>query len=577
MTFLEYLSILRRRWYYLAIGVLAGAVGGFLTAPGTADAPDQFTATNTLLVDSSTPSGANLNLAQAALLADTGPVPLRVDARLADEGVPEPSDVSAEADLELRSLAVTATSSSKEAAARAADLTAEEINAELARVDREVYEQLVANVEEQITQSEERRASLVAQLAPLAPEDPLRSPILEERDTVDKTLLDLRSQLQQLRTDGTPSPPLKVLEEARGKPAAGFKLPTSRPARALMLGILGLLLGVVGALVADRLDTRVRGKEDAERAFELPVIAEIPPMAQSGGTRGRELVVATRPASPFVESYRALRTVVLFAATEAAAHAVAANGHGNGTNGNGSAPHGDSAPESAVPHRAQVVLVTSPSAGEGKTTTAAHLAAVLAEAGRRTLVISADFRRPRIHEYFGVAREPGLSDVLESGSGRVRLSDLQMTTSFEGVHLMPSGGPVDNPAQLLAESADLIEAARQLFDYVVIDTPPLLVANDATELAAAADVVIMVAKADRTSRNASRRAAEILRRVDAPVLGVVISAAHDTPTAYGYYRYRYYSDTDQGSGSKKRLSRKQKAEPAPAGVAVGPNLDVDED
>jgi capsular exopolysaccharide synthesis family protein len=260
--------------------------------------------------------------------------------------------------------------------------------------------------------------------------------------------------------------------------------------------------------------------------------------------------------------------VVLFAATEG--DAPAGRGDATGAAANGAGPEGRPG-EGSSPHRSQVVLVTSPSAGEGKTTTAAHLAAVLAEAGRRTLVISADFRRPRIHEYFGVPREPGLSDVLASGSGRVRLSDLQMATSFEGVHLMPSGGPVDNPAQLLAESAELIATARQLFDYIVIDTPPILVANDATELAAIADVVIMVAKADRTSRSSSRRATEVLRRVDAPLLGVVISAAHDTPTAYGYYRYRYYSDTDQGAGGRKRLSRRKKAEPADtAPVVVGP-------
>lgn len=325
-----------------------------------------------------------------------------------------------------------------------------------------------------------------------------------------------------------------------------------------MLGVLGLLLGLFGALAADRLDTRVRGKEDAERAFDLPVIAEIPPMA--GGARSRELLVATKPASPFVEAFRALRTVVLFAAE--------ASESANGAEAPGSVyQNGASKP------RAQVVLVTSPAAGEGKTTTAAHLAAVLAEAGRRTLVISADFRRPRIHEYFGVAREPGLSDVLESGSGLVRLSDLQMTTSYEGVHLLPSGGPVDNPAQLLAESAVLIAAARQLFDYIVIDTPPLLVANDATELAAVADAVIMVAKADRTSRDASRRATEVLRRVDAPLLGVVISGAHDTPTAYGYYRYRYYSETDQGAGRGKRSARQS----APAPVAASPRNAVDLD
>ncbi|MDP1805202.1 MAG: CpsD/CapB family tyrosine-protein kinase, partial [Acidimicrobiales bacterium] len=353
---------------------------------------------------------------------------------------------------------------------------------------------------------------------------------------------------------GPPDPPLASLEAAVGAPADdGWKLPGSRAGRGAILALVGLALGLAGALAADRLDTRIRGKADAERAFDLPVIAEIPPL---GGTqRGRELLVATKPASPFVEAYRALRTVVLFAANEIVGEAHEADGPAEATS-NGSGPH-----------HAKVILVTSPAAGEGKTTTAAHLAAVLAEGDRRVLVISADFRRPRIHEYFDVPREPGLSDVLDPGAGRVRLSDLQMTTSFEQVHLLPSGRPVNNPAQLLTESTHLLRAARPLFDFIVVDTPPLLVANDATELAAVADLVVLVAKADRTSRDAARRATELLRRVDAPLLGVVVSAAHDTPTAYGYYRYRYYAEADQGSGGRRR--RKDRSEPVPAAAMAG--------
>ncbi|MEQ1788161.1 MAG: CpsD/CapB family tyrosine-protein kinase, partial [Acidimicrobiales bacterium] len=440
----------------------------------------------------------------------------------------------------------------------AADLTAEEINAELTDTEQRIYEEQLDAARAQLTQVQAQLAGLDAQIAGLAPDDPARLALLDQRQGLDASGLELAAQVQDLEAQGAPEAPLVTLEAARARPVDGWTLPRSRPSRAAMLGVLGLLLGLFGALAADRLDTRVRGKEDAERAFDLPVIAEIPPMA--GGARSRELLVATKPASPFVEAFRALRTVVLFAAESSEST-------------NGAEAPGSVYQNGASKPRAQVVLVTSPAAGEGKTTTAAHLAAVLAEAGRRTLVISADFRRPRIHEYFGVAREPGLSDVLESGSGLVRLSDLQMTTSYEGVHLLPSGGPVDNPAQLLAESAVLIAAARQLFDYIVIDTPPLLVANDATELAAVADAVIMVAKADRTSRDASRRATEVLRRVDAPLLGVVISGAHDTPTAYGYYRYRYYSETDQGAGRGKRSARQS----APAPVAASPRNAVDLD
>ena len=568
MTFLEYLNVLRRRWLYLAVGLLAGAGIGFLTAPGGSQPIDEYTATHTLLVDISTQSGANLNLQQSALLADTGPVPVLVEEQLAALGLPAPLTVSAEADLDIRSLAVTATATSREAAAKAADLTAEAIVDELTSTERGVYEDQLSAAHGQIDQAEAQLEGIDGQLASLAPEDPARVALQSERDGLEASLVGLRTQAQDLEAQGEPDPPLTTLEAASGRPVEGWSLPTSAPARAALLGALGLVLGLFGALAAERLDTRVRGKDDAERAFDLPVIAEVPPMGSSG--RGRELLVATKPASPFVESFRALRTVVLYSAAEraealatAARNGVGADDHEPGTNG-------------ASPHQAVVILVTSPSAGEGKSTTAAHLAGVLAEASRQTLVISADFRRPRIHEYFGVPREPGLSDVLDSGTGRIRLSDLQMATTYPGVHLLPSGSPVDNPAHLLAESAALIAAARQLFDYIIVDTPPLLVANDATELASVADFVIMVAKADRTSRDSSRRATEVLRRVDAPLLGVVISSAHDTPTAYGYYRYRYYSETDQGSSGRKRRRRDETAA-GDAELAGDVDLDLDAD
>jgi capsular exopolysaccharide synthesis family protein len=532
----DYLAVLRRRWIYVVIAPLVGAVAGFLTAPGAgAEEEVRYEATHQLLVDVSSSAGQTLNLQQAALVATGGAVPERVEARLEEAGLPALFGLEAVPDLDARSLDLTATAATAEGAARGADLAAEELNAELVSADQAVVDRNIEAAEERVASLQDEIESIDQQRLVVPPEDPARQALDDQRDGLATSLAQAQSELALLEADGAVAPPFRSLQVGEGRPAdeEGWAIPESKPVRAGMLGAFGLLLGVGGALAADRLDTRVRGKEDAERAFDLPVVAEIPSLP-SGAKRG-ELLVATRPASPFVEACRALRTVVLFAASNNA------EDDAQTTNGSGA---------SAPP--AQVVLVTSPSAGEGKTTTTAHLAATLAEFGKRVLVISADFRRPRIHEVFGVPREPGLSDVLDAGSGRVRLSDLQMATSFKGVHLLPSGGPVDNPAQLLTETAQLISAARALFDFIVVDTPPLLVANDATELAVEADMVLIMAKADRTSREGARRSVEILRRVEAPLLGVVVAAAHDAPSAYGYYRYRYYADTDQGAKGLRR-------------------------
>ena len=544
MFFLEYLSILRRRWVYVALGLFAGLVAGYLTAPGSGAEPASYQATHRLLVNLNSPSGQALNLPQTALIVQNGDVPERVSRQLAVEQLPDYEDVKAVGSEELRALDITAYASTPKAAERAANLFAEELNNELVGDDQAALDQSGAAAEEQVSTLETQLEQLEKQLRGLPPNDPARETLAAQQQSIAAALSQAQTALSQIESSGSAVKPFQSLEAARGRPriVEGWQIPESRPARAGLLALFGLILGIIGAVAADRGDTRVRNREDAERAFGLPVIAEIPQIPS--GTKGRELVVASQPAAPFVEAHRALRTVVLYTA---ASDEVAP------TNGNGSS--------TATPARSQVVLITSPAAGEGKTTTVAHLAAVLAEFGKSCLVVSADFRRPRVHELFGVPREPGLADILDSGNHTIRLSDLELGTSFEGVSLLPSGAPVKNPAQLLTETRQLIAAARNLFDFILIDTPPLLVANDATELATVADMVLLVARADRTSRDAATRSAETLRRVDAPIVGVVICRAHDAPTAYGYYRYRYYAEADQG---RKRGRRKRdKTSPQP--------------
>jgi capsular exopolysaccharide synthesis family protein len=190
----------------------------------------------------------------------------------------------------------------------------------------------------------------------------------------------------------------------------------------------------------------------------------------------------------------------------------------------------------------KVLVVVSPSSGEGKTTTAAHLAALLAEAGNSVLVVSADFRRPRVHELFAVNRAPGLSEVLAQHNP-VPLRSLDLSTPVKGVTLLASGSPVDNPAPLLGATVELMRGARPLFDFIVVDTAPLLVANDASELIRAADMVLLVARSRKTRIESCERSAELLKRINAPVIGSVLVGASDMPAAYRYYRYRYYGSS----------------------------------
>ncbi|HEV7863268.1 MAG TPA: CpsD/CapB family tyrosine-protein kinase [Acidimicrobiia bacterium] len=198
------------------------------------------------------------------------------------------------------------------------------------------------------------------------------------------------------------------------------------------------------------------------------------------------------------------------------------------------------------------MVVTSPAAGEGKTTTVAHLAAMLAEIGRSVVVVSADLRRPRLHQYFDRSGAPGLVDVLANGQGAPAFDDLDLATSVRGVRLVQSGPPVENPAPLLEHAGDLLRAARKMADFVLVDTPPLLVANDAVDLAGHADGVLLVARAGRTSVEAAERSAELLDRLEIPVVGVVLVASEEASSAARHYASRYYSEPERASRLHRR-------------------------
>jgi capsular exopolysaccharide synthesis family protein len=529
----EHVRLLRRRWYFLVLGAVAAAIVGFATAPGAGSRPVTYEATNTLLTNPN--AVTSITLDQAALLVTTGAVPQEVADDLGSRG-----SVTAVPDLTTQSLTISARgdapAEAEELANAYTDTLLESLNADATAA----YELSLETAQAEVDAAAAEVTALEQQLRALPPTDPDRVLLEAQLQAAASAHAAALENLSVLEAQGVPAAPLEVIEReaADQVEVGGVTLPDAKVQRALLLGAFGLLLGIGGAIAADRLETRIRGKDDAESAFGVPVIAEIPPLP--GRRQGHELFAVTRPSIPLVEAYRSLRTVVLYNAATAGRPEHLTNGH-NPDRKVGAAQHAD--------HESQVVLITSPGAGEGKTTTSAHLAALLAEVGKTVLVVSADFRRPQVHEYFGTPREPGLSDVL-TGQSELSLGDLDMQTTVPGVRLLPSGSPVTNPSPFLRETAQLIAAARKVFDYVIIDTAPLLVANDATELAGVADTVIVLARADRTTRDAARRAMEVLERVEAPVLGAVVIAANDTPTAYSYYRNRYYTDSGKDGDSR---------------------------
>jgi Mrp family chromosome partitioning ATPase/capsular polysaccharide biosynthesis protein len=284
--------------------------------------------------------------------------------------------------------------------------------------------------------------------------------------------------------------------------------PLGLNSRLLLATVLAGALGVGLAFALHRFDTRLYTRKDAEVAFGLPVLAEIPRVGWLH-RRNSQLIARSHPEAPASEAYRLLRSSLAQAARLFQMRA------GGNAGGNGDA--------------STVVLVTSVSDQVGKTTTVANLAVAAVDARKRVLVVSADLRRPSVHTFFGVVPGPGLTDAVdaieEEGVDAVELDGYLAKTSVLGTTLIRSGHPVPHPGERLALALPLIQQARHQFDLIIIDTPAMLLGNDVNELISAVDLVLLVAKAGATTLEEAEWSRETAERLQAPVCGVALVGA----------------------------------------------------
>jgi capsular exopolysaccharide synthesis family protein len=182
-----------------------------------------------------------------------------------------------------------------------------------------------------------------------------------------------------------------------------------------------------------------------------------------------------------------------------------------------------------------VLLVSSCSPREGKTTVASNLALVFAQDGKRTLLVDADLRKPRVHEVMGVDSARGLSNVLV---GRERPEDVVLPTAHENLWVLPAGTLPPNPAELLGRPAvrTLFDALRSSFDRIVVDSAPVGIVTDAAVLARVADTVLLVVAAGRTKKRSAEHGAALLATVGSPATGVIMNMVpRGSRWAYGGY------------------------------------------
>jgi capsular exopolysaccharide synthesis family protein len=328
--------------------------------------------------------------------------------------------------------------------------------------------------------------------------------------------------------------------------------------------MLGQLLGCGLAYLADATDVSFRTPDEIRRRLGLQILGHIPFRTGEGVSAGPitlpdgrqtelspTLPVYHQPGSLEAEAFRAVRTALYFST------------------------HGESQ---------KVIQVTSPNKGDGKSTVAANLALSIAQSGKTVLLIDADFRRPRQHRLFGMSSPTGLASVL---SEDCELIDAIQPTGFPGLSLLPCGPRPNNPAELLTSPRleVVFEMLRDRYDYVIVDTPPLLAVTDPCVVAARVDGLLLTIRVSKDGRPAAVRAREMLMPLGVKILGAVVNgvgpSAHGKGYGYEHYHYGYeygyhYNESSDDKADENGEEEVVSAKPAdmseskPAGLTSAP-------
>ena len=282
----------------------------------------------------------------------------------------------------------------------------------------------------------------------------------------------------------------------------------------LVGGAIGFLIGLMGVLLVDQVDSRVRRVLDAERAGQLQVVGTIPSI--------RSLSTTSISAQIGKDAFRTLRTHLRFAGAQ---------------------------------DQPRLIAVTSATPRDGKSTVAANLAMTLAEQGGRTLLVDADLRRPQLHTTFGIDQSPGLSDVVLGNLTLERA--VRPAGDNPALDVLACGVGVEGPAELIGspEFEQVLEEMRRRYSYVIIDTPPVAAVTDAALVGAAVDGTLVVVRANKTDTETLRAAVSQLRRLRVPLLGMVLNGVPmGRSSGYSYFP-AYYPSYATGAAQEEPATK----------------------
>lgn len=385
--------------------------------------------------------------------------------------------------------------------------------------EQERLESAIEGIDEEIAKLEEQASAISGDINKL---NMLRREI-DQKGRVIQDTLDRLSEITVVSGNFN-STKVRVIDQ----PKAGYMVEPKLLNHLLVASFLSGMLGFGLVLLQDRSDLSFRNPDEIYEKLGVPVVSRVPrivnPQARKSD-HAETLVLVDKPKSAAAEAIRTCRTAMLFAARQ---------------------------------QQSQVFMVTSPSVGDGKTTTACNLAISFAQGGSRVALVDADLRRPRCHQYLGEDKEPGLKQL---ASGEAELDEVIRTSKFhEGMSFISSGGHVDDACEFLESSCfhELLDELRERFDYVLLDSPPILPVADTCSLVNVVDGVLTVIKIRKGVALASQKAHEKLDMVDAKHVGVLVNAVqkgthyseygkygYNGYGGYGYYAQRYYESENE--------------------------------
>ena len=324
----------------------------------------------------------------------------------------------------------------------------------------------------------------------------------------------------------------------------------------ILIGLLlGLGLGIGAAFLLESMNTKINNLSDVDRYVKLPILGTIPDIPldekqladiedQIGKEKDKEklqalaikkrqmsarLVPQYSPKSPIAEAYRTFRTNTV------------------------------SLPPK-ISGEGRIYLVTSSGPKEGKSTSSSNLAITLSQMRSKTVIVDCDMRRPMVHNLFFVSRENGLSRFLTTED--VDIHDIIKPSGMENLDIITAGHVPPNPSELLSSKKmdDLFAKLREEYDYIIVDSPPIIAVTDALIIAKKVDHLVLVIRVNSTEREIIEQAKSLLKNIDVKVAGVVVNGIevkkyYSGYKYYYYYYYYYYTDDEKGAKKKKRKSQ----------------------